>query len=106
MRLISGGRVTYVLCVSVAEAVASKGHSLGKMVLEVALYTPPTDEPEDEQPQCSVQVRGFDPAKTDLYEMYFSNPRKGGDSIVDLYMNEDQTVMTITFDTPEGEDVI
>ena len=89
-----------------AEAVCSKGHKLGDKVLEVTLYTPPADEPEDGQPQCTVEVRGFDPAKIDLYEMYFSNPRKGGDNITDLSVNEDQTVMYITFETPEGENAI
>ena len=97
---------TSALCVSVAESVSSKGHKPGGKVLEVTLYTPPVDELEDGQPQCTVEVRGVDPAKIDLYEMYFSNPRKGGDNIADLSMNEDQTVMYITFETPEGENVI
>ncbi|XP_076464939.1 protein mono-ADP-ribosyltransferase PARP14-like [Babylonia areolata] len=85
----------------VAKAVAEKGHKLGSTVLEVSLYSPPVDEPEESQPQCTVEVRGFDPAQTELYEMYFSNPKKGGDTIVELSLNEDNTVMFITFETPE-----
>lgn len=83
----------------VAQSVASKGHKLGSKVLEVSLYTPPADE--DDLPQCTILVRGFDPDKRDLYEMYFSTPRRGGDTIVDLRISEDQTAMYITFETPE-----
>ncbi|XP_076460377.1 protein mono-ADP-ribosyltransferase PARP14-like [Babylonia areolata] len=84
---------------SVAKAVASKGHSKGSMVLEVSLYTPPAEE--EDCLQQTVLVRGFNPSKRDLYEMYFSNPRKGGDVIVDLRFSDDETAMYITFETPE-----
>ena len=86
-----------------ARAVSSRGHKLGEKVLEVSLYTPPGDDADDAVPQCTVEVRGFDPAKTELYEMYFANPRKGGDNIVDLHLSEDQAIMYITFETPDGE---
>ncbi|KAL8567911.1 hypothetical protein ACOMHN_059033 [Nucella lapillus] len=87
----------------VAKTVSTKGHKLGKgKVLEVSLYTPPVEKAEESPPpQCTVEVRGFDPEETELYDIYFSNPKKGGDTVVDLSLSEDKTVMLITFETPE-----
>jgi hypothetical protein len=50
-----------------------------------------------------VEVRGIDPDSLELYEMYFSNPNKGGDTIVELHLSDDQSVLYITFETPEGK---
>ncbi|XP_070211879.1 protein mono-ADP-ribosyltransferase PARP14-like isoform X1 [Littorina saxatilis] len=90
----------------VAKSVASKGHKVGGNVLEVMLYTPPVEvEPEEMELSCTVEVRGFDPAKeADLYEMYFSSPKKGGDDIADLRFSKDKSVMYITFESPEVAD--
>ncbi|KAL8607984.1 hypothetical protein ACOMHN_005539 [Nucella lapillus] len=84
----------------VARSVASKGHTLGSKVLEVSLYMPPAEDWE-EAPQCTILVQGFDPTKGDLYELYFSNPRRGGDAIVELRISEDGQNMYITFESPE-----
>lgn len=80
--------------------------------MEVALYTPPVEEDVQSeesfqmQPQCTVEVQGVDPDpdKLELYEMYFSNPKRGGDTIVDIHLSEDDdAVLCITFETPEGK---
>lgn len=85
----------------VAKTVTTKGHKIAGKVLEVSLYVPPAEEPDESPPQCTVEVRGFDPVQRELYEFYFSNPRKGGDNIVELTLSDDNTVMFITFETPE-----
>ena len=90
------------LSVLVAEAVVSRGHKIGSKVLEVNLYIPPVEEAADDSPQCTVEVRGIEPDNKELYEMYFSNPKKGGDTIVDLQLSEDCSVLYIEFETPEG----
>ncbi|KAK7479356.1 hypothetical protein BaRGS_00029434 [Batillaria attramentaria] len=86
---------------AVAESVASRGHTIAKKVLEVSLYRPQPEEEEDSGPQCTVEVRGFDPAKLELYEFYFENPRKGGGPITQMTTSDDGKVMYITFESPE-----
>lgn len=94
-------KVLYITFVeaAVAKETASRGHKVGGKVLEVTLYEPPSEE--DTGPQCTVEVRGFNPALEDLYEMYFENPKKGGGPIKEMTKSEDGTVLLITFESQE-----
>lgn len=85
---------------TVAEnVVTSIRHIAGKNV-DITFYDPVLEEESPES--CTVEVRGFDLGQKELYMHYFENPNKGGGDIVDLSMNEDNTLMLITFETHEG----
>ncbi|KAL8558417.1 hypothetical protein ACOMHN_064764 [Nucella lapillus] len=85
----------------VAKTVSTRKHTVAGKALDVCLYYPPAEEPEDCPAQCTVEVRRFHPAKTELYRIYFSSQKHGGGTVVDLSLSDDQTVMYIMFETPE-----
>ncbi|KAK7479330.1 hypothetical protein BaRGS_00029408 [Batillaria attramentaria] len=81
---------------AVAERVVSSGLTVGGKVLEVMHHQ---SQPDESGIRCTVEVRGFDPAKQELYLLYFENPNKGGGTVWELKVKED--VMLITFEEPE-----
>ena len=88
---------------SVAEAMVSVyEHKIFKKVVTVSFYIPPP-EPEPLGPQRTVEMRGINPDFQDMYELYFSNPDKGGGHIQNSELSDDGSVLYITFICPEGK---
>lgn len=79
--------------VSVAYHVVTKGCTINRKVLEMALVS---------QIPCPVQVKGFNPNKLKLYETFFSSSKRGG-TIVDMSVRDEESILLITFETPEGK---
>lgn len=91
----------FCLFSSVAKQVTTRGHTVGGKVLEVTLYTPPPVV--EDKGQCTLEVRGFDPQNLELYQLYFENPRKVAGTVTNFQVSEDNDVIYITFQTPEGK---
>lgn len=93
--------IPFCLFSSVAKQVTTRGHTVGGKVLEVTLYTPPPVV--EDKGQCTLEVRGFDPQNLELYQLYFENPRKVAGTVTNFQVSEDNDVIYITFQTPEGK---
>ena len=82
---------------SVAERVAAAPHKVGGRQLEVTVA--PVEVPT---PPSTVLIKGGDLSRTELYQLYFENPNKGGGEIIDYKVDEEQQSIFITFQDPEG----
>ena len=67
------------------------------VTVDVEVYEP--------EPQCTVIVSDLpelDHKEMELLEMYFENPRSGGDTVTNIKLDEEERLAYVTFESEEG----